>query len=59
MQIVLILIYVLFAAAVGALLRGRTGGFWLFFALSLTFSPLLIGLIGVLFNNRSSEKPSA
>jgi len=42
-------LYIGFAVIVAQLLKQRTGkSFWLIFALSILFSPLLVGLFGLL-----------
>jgi len=53
-MLVLFLLYVLFSFLVAYVLKNKTGGFWLMFGLSLLFTPILVGFLGLIFSDKTT-----
>ncbi|GEM_PF-2374724 len=49
------LIYLFFSFLVAGLLRERKGGFYLMFFLCLIFTPLLVGILGIILTRKTSS----
>lgn len=55
MNFILIVGYLAFSVIIASLLKHRKGGFYLMLLLSLIFTPLVIGFLGIIFQKKDID----